>query len=301
MSPTGWKMRRGLRGSRNGTRGMQSIPWHSPTSKKFCRTPSRGLGSGCRGFLGCLEIDFVLNGLLGPSGAQQNAAATLHHSGMTTKIGRSVFRRKPPKVHVLADEIVHAASFAMPLGVFPGTADGRHVLQPGRLGGVLLQLIAITKFPGSARSLNAKEPMLTRHRSTALFPVRSNGADVADIGRNSGDGSQEKVVLAATAEVQGETPFGESAKKERSALVHRIEERGEFAVVDAFHEELQDIFVRRGAQRVGAFDALVLHFDAQSGVLAGEIGERAAGVHMKQEKIIGDDTAVKDFGGQEFF
>src|SRR5208283_682948 len=278
MSPTGWKRLRGVREPRNGIRGTRSIPWHSPTSKKFRPTPSRGRGSGCRGFLGCLEIDFVLNGLLGPSGAQQNAAATLYHSGMTTKIGRSVFRRKPPKVHVFADEIVHTAPLPIPLGVFPGAADGRHVLQPGRLGSVLLELIAIAEFPGAACSLNAKEPVLTRHRSTALFPIRPNRADVADIGRDSGDGSQEKVVLAAAAEVQGEAAFGEPAKKKRSALVHRIEQRREFAVVDAFNKELQNIFVGRGAERVRAFDALAVHFDTQGGVLAGEIGKRAAGV-----------------------
>src|SRR5271157_772945 len=288
-------------GRKIGTPGTQNIPSLSPANRGSSPDVPRGGRSGGGSFLAGLEVNFVLDGVLGPARAHQNASPTFHHARMPAKISGSVFRRKPPKVNVFADQVVHAAAFALPIGIFPRTADGRHVFQPGRLRSILLQLITIAKLKRAARSLNAEEPVLPRHGDATLLPIRAHSANEADVGRDAGDRGEKEMVPAATADVEGEAALGEAPEKKGRTFIHGVEERGEFTVVYALDEELQGIFVRRGAKGVSALDALALDFNAQGGVLARKIGKRPARIHVQQKKIVSDGATVENSGGQELF
>ncbi len=189
----------------------------------------------------------------------------------------------------------------MPIGVAPGTTDGRDIFQPRGFGGDFFEFIAITKFMDVAGALHAEEAMLSGHGCAAFFPILIKRADVADVGSDTGDGGEEQVIFAATAEVQGEAAFGETAEEERSVLLHFVEERRKLALRNALDEKFEDGFVRRRGDGIGALEALVVaHFDAEGGVLAGEIGVGAAGIDFQDEEVIGDFAAIKDAGGKEF-
>ena len=110
-----------------------------------------------------MEVDFVLDGVFFPAGAGEHAAAGFDHAGMTAEIRGGVGRGKIPDFDVFADEVVNTAEFAMPAGIVPGAADGRHVFQPGRLCSDFLEFIAITKFMDVAGTLHAEEAVFAGH------------------------------------------------------------------------------------------------------------------------------------------
>src|SRR6202008_2070017 len=242
-----------------------------PTGCKARRREFKS-GSGVGGFLGFLawgEINFVLDGFLVPAGAKKHAAAILDHVGVATKVGGCILGGEPPNVHIFPDQVVSATLFAFPLRIFPGAADRWNVLQPRRFGCDLLQFVAVAELGGAAGPLNAKEPVLTGHRSATLFPIGIDRANVTGIGSHAGNCGQQEMIFSSAAEVESEASFGESAHEERRALVHGVEKGSKFTIRDALNEELEILLVRRGANRISALDTLAIDFDAESGVLAG--------------------------------
>jgi hypothetical protein len=247
-----------------------------------------------------LEVDFVLDGVFFPAGAQEHAAAVFYHAWMTTEVSGGVSRGKIPNFNIFADKVVNAAEFAAPVGVVPGTADRGNVFQPGRFGGDFFQFIAIAKFVGVAGTLHAEEAMLAGHGCATFFPVLIQRANVADIGSNSGDGGEEQMIFSAAAEVESEAALGETAEEELGVFLHFVEDRRKFSLGNALDEKFEYGFVRRGGDRVGAFKALVAVFDAERGVLSGEIGIGAAGIDFQDEEVFSDFAAIEDAGGKEF-
>ena len=188
----------------------------------------------------------------------------------------------------------------MPVGIVPGAADGRNVFQPGRLGGDFLEFIPIAKFMDVAGALHAEEVMLAWHGCATLFPILIKRAYVADIGSDSGDGGEEEMIFAAAAQVKSKAAFGETPEKERSVFRHFVKDRRKFALGDALDEEFEHGFVRRGGDGIGTLEALVAEFDAEGGVLAGEICVRPAGIDFQDEEVFGDFAAIKDTGLMKF-
>lgn len=248
-----------------------------------------------------MEIDFILDGCFGPAGAEEHAAAGFDHAGVTAEVSGGVCGREIPEFDVFADEVVGTAEFALPAGIVPGTADGGDVLQPGGFGGDFFNFIAITKFVDVAGAVHAEEVMLAGHGCAALFPILIDRADVTDIGSDAGDGSEKQVILAPAAEVEREAALGETSEEELRAFMQIIEDRRKFSFVDAFDEKFEDRFVRRGSDGVGAFERAFTAFDAEGGVLAGEIGEGSARIDFENEEVRGDVAAIEDAGGKEFF
>src|SRR5208337_2805537 len=66
-------------------------------------------------------------------------------------------------------------------------------------------------------------------------------------GSDSGDGGEEQMILAAAFEVEGEASFGEAAEEELRVFFHFVEDGREFALGNALDEELEDGFIRGGA------------------------------------------------------
>jgi hypothetical protein len=248
-----------------------------------------------------LEVDFVLDGVFFPAGAQEHAAAGFDHAGMSAEVGGGVGGCEIPEFGVFADEVVDTAQFAVPVGIVPGAADGGDIFQPGDFGGNFFEFIAITKFVDVAGAVHAEEAMLAGHGRAALFPILINRADVTDVGSDAGDGGEEEMIFAAAAEVEGEAAFGETAEEERGVFFQFVEERSEFSLGDAFDEEFEDGLVGGGGDGVGAFEALVAgEFDAEGSVLAGEIGEGAAGIDCEDEEVVGDIAAIENACGKKF-
>ena len=248
-----------------------------------------------------MEVDFVLDGCFGPAGAEEHAAAGFDHAGVAAEVGGGVGGREIPDFDVFADEVVDATAFALPVEVVPGAADGRDVFQPGDFSRDFFEFIAITKFVNVAGALHAEEAMVAGHGCATLFPILINRADVADIGSDAGDGGEEEMVFAAAAEIEGETALGEAAEEELGAFLQIVEDGREFSFGNALEEKFEDGFIGGGVDGVGAFKRPFLVFDAESGVLAGEIGEGGAGIDFQNEEVLGDVAAIEDAGGKKFF
>lgn len=248
-----------------------------------------------------MEVDFVLDGCFGPTGAEEHAAAGFDHAGMAAEIGSGISGRKIPDFDVFADEVVNAAEFAMPAGIVPGAADGGDVLQPGDFSGDFFEFIAITKFVDVTGALHAEEAMLPGHRCAALFPVLIDRANVANVRSDAGNGGEEKMIFAATAEIEGEAALGEAAEEKRSSGLHLVEDGSKVSLWNALDKEFEHGFVGRGTDGIGAFEAIFAVFDAEGSVLSGEIGEGAAGIDFQDEEIIGDIAAIENARGKEFF
>src|SRR5208283_3257586 len=151
-----------------------------------------------------------------------------------------------------------------------------------------------------AGTLHAEEAMLAGHGCTSLFPILINRADIADVGSDSGDGGEEQMIFAAAFEVEGEASFGEAAEEELRVFFHFVEDGREFALGNALDEELEDGFIRGGADGVGALESLIALLDAESGVLASQVGEGAAGIDSQDEEVFGDVAAIEDARGKKF-
>src|SRR5581483_766425 len=151
-------------------------------------------------------VHLFLDALFREAGAAQDAFAVLDHFRVAAEIGGSGIAFEVPEVGVLADEVVHAAGFSLPVGVLPGTADGGDVGEPREFGGSLAQLVAVTEFPGAAGAVEQVEAQ--PFGKPAFLPVAAQGAHVADEGRDAGDGADQKVVEVAAAGVEGEQALG---------------------------------------------------------------------------------------------
>ena len=71
----------------------------------------------------------------------------LDHLGMAAKIAHRVGPVETPDVSVLADQVIHAADFAGPFLVVPGSADGWDVRQPGYFASELPQFVEVAELP----------------------------------------------------------------------------------------------------------------------------------------------------------
>ena len=248
-----------------------------------------------------MEVDFVLDGVFFPAGAQEHTAAVFYHPWMAAEVSGGIRRGKIPHFNIFADEVVNAAEFAAPIGVVPGTADRGNVFQPGGFGGDFFQLIAITKFVGVAGTLHAEKAMLAGHERATFFPVLIQSANVADVGSDSGDGGEEQVIFAAAAKVESEAALGETAEEQRGVFMHFVKERRKFAFRDTLNKKFENRFVRRRGNGVGAFETFVALFDTQGGVLAGKISKRRTGIDFQDEEVFGDLAPIENAGGKEFF
>ena len=248
-----------------------------------------------------MEVDFVLDGVFFPAGAQEHAAAVFYHAWMAAEVSGGVRRGKIPHFNIFADEVVNAAEFAMPAGVVPGTADRGNVFQPGGFGGDFFQFIAIAKFVGVAGTLHAEKAMFAGHGCATFFPVLIQRADVTDVGSVSGDGGDEQMIFTAAAEVEGEAALGETAEEQRGVFIHFVKERRKFAFRDTLNKKFENRFVRRRGNGVGAFEAFIAEFDTEGGVLAGKISEGRTGIDIQDEEVFGDLAPIENAGGKEFF
>src|SRR5215468_8958814 len=150
-----------------------------------------------------------------------------------------------PLLRVSANEVIHAPEFPAPVRTLPRSAHRGDICQPGRFRGDSFQFFPITELVGPARALDAKQSVLSRHWVSALLPILIYGAHVANVGRNASDRSQEEMILAAAAQVQGEAPLGETAKQQRRAGVHAVEERRKLTFGDTLDEEFQRRLIGR--------------------------------------------------------
>ncbi len=247
-----------------------------------------------------MEVDFVLDGCFLPAGAGEHAAAGFYHAWMATEIGGGVGGREIPDFNVLSDQVVDAASFALPVRVVPGTADRRDVFQPGGFGSDFFEFIAITKFVDVAGPLHTEEAMLAGHGCATFFPILIDRADVADVGSDSCDGGEEEMILAAAAEVEGEAAFGETAEEKLGVFLHFVEEWRQLALGDALDEKFEDGLVGRRGDGVGALEWPFGHVDAECSVLTGEIRVGAARIDFQDEEVFGDFAAIENAGWKEF-
>src|SRR5271168_3196418 len=149
--------------------------------------------------------------------------------------------------------------------------------------------------------MNAVEVMFAGHGAAAFFPIGIDGADVAEIRGDAGDGGEEEMIFAAAGKVEGETAFGHFAEEESGIFGKGVEMRGEFAVRNVFDKKFENFFVGRGGDGVGAFDGFIAGDDAEGGVLTGFEGKVCAGIDVEEEEVVGNGTAVDDFGDMKFF
>src|ERR1700749_1655891 len=87
------------------------------------------------GFFAGDEVNLFEEGAFLPAGAGEDAHTVFAHAGVAAEIAGGVGGLQVPFVGVFADQIVNAAGFAVPIGVFPWTADGGDVFEPGNFGG----------------------------------------------------------------------------------------------------------------------------------------------------------------------
>src|SRR5579871_3245124 len=111
---------------------------------------SRGLFGG---FFAGDEVDLFEEGAFLPAGAGEDAHSVFAHAGMAAEIAGRVGGFEIPFVSVFANQVVDAAGFAVPVGVFPGAADGGDIFEPRHFGGNALEFFAIAEFPGAAAAL----------------------------------------------------------------------------------------------------------------------------------------------------
>src|SRR6516162_1492162 len=186
---------------------------------------------------------------------------------------------------VFADEVIHAATLPAPVWIFPGPAHGRHILQPGCLRSVFSQFIPVAELMSAASALDTEQAVFAGH-GTSFFPILAQSPDIAYVRCDSGDGRQKEVIFPPAAQVKSKAAFGKAPQEQRSPLVQSIKERREFAVGDALDEKLQNVFVGRRTERIRAFNPLAVQFNADGGVLPCKVGERAARIYVKKEKVV---------------
>src|SRR5580698_2844392 len=240
------------------------------------------------GFFAGDEVDLFEEGAFLPSGAGEDAHAVFAHAGVAAEVAGGVGGLEIPFVGVFADEVVDAPGFAVPVGVFPRAADRRDIFKPGNFGGDAFEFFAVAEFPRAAAALEAVELVVTGHGAVAFLPILIQGADVADEGRDAGDGGEQQVVGAAAAKVEGEAAFRYFAAVELVAFLQFVEERCQFALRDELDEKFEEtFFVRRRDDRVGALDALFAAVDAECGVLTRFEGKWPARIDFYQPQIFG--------------
>src|SRR5215469_6801445 len=142
------------------------------------------LTRGCRLFRRD-PVNLFAQEVLGEPDSLQDTLPVLDHLRVPAEISDTILRSDSPLIGVLADQLIDAADFAIPLRVVPRTAHGRHVLEPRRVLGVPLQLIDISEFPRSASSVQQKQFMIALE--FAFLPILIERSHKAYKGSNSGD------------------------------------------------------------------------------------------------------------------
>ena len=247
------------------------------------------------------EVHFVLDSVFFPVGTQQDGAAVFYHTGVAAQVRGRFFRAEIPKFNIFSDEVVGAAGFAMPARIVPRTADRRNVFQPRRFGRKHLEFLTIAKFMSLAGALDAEQAVFARHRGAPVFPIPVDSADVADIGRDSGHGSDEQVVLATAAEVESEASFGQASKEQGRSHLYIVKDWCKFSLRDVFHKKFEHRLVGGRADRIRALDpCIATQFDSEGGILTGEEVVRRAGINFQNEEVFGDGSMFEDTRGKKF-
>src|SRR5712692_3186709 len=139
--------------------------WKSQTKKSHRRR-----------FFRRYPIHFFFQMFFGEADALEHAFAVLDHVGMAAEVSDGVVAVEAPEVGILAQHVVHAAAFAVPLLVVPRTAYGRRIFQPWHFSGELDQLVVVSEFPGAAGAIQ-EEQFLLAFEGT-FFPSAIKSADV---------------------------------------------------------------------------------------------------------------------------
>src|SRR5579872_3653388 len=139
------------------------------------RRPRRPL-RGYRNVLFGNKVDLGFYAVLLPPGPRQDSGGILDHFRMAAGIDRSGLGRETPKARVFANEVVDAAHFPGPSRIFPRTADGGNVFQPGNFRGDALELVDISKLRGAAGAFQQEE-----HVAAGRFALPALGRERADV------------------------------------------------------------------------------------------------------------------------
>src|SRR5579875_1678861 len=92
--------------------------------------PAASSGHLSLGWLCWNPVYLLADRFLRETAALQNAFTVLDHLRVTAKVGCSLGRIEFKFVEVLAGDILHAAHFAFPGGIFPWAANTRDVTEP---------------------------------------------------------------------------------------------------------------------------------------------------------------------------
>src|SRR5690242_6241921 len=109
---------------------------------------------------------------------------------MSAEIGGGRLRRQLPQVGILADEIVHAAHFAVPGAVLPWTADRGNVFEPRNSVGDALELVSVPELPRAAGAFHEKKTMSCGE--FVLPRVARERPEVTDKGRDARDRTKKQ-------------------------------------------------------------------------------------------------------------
>src|SRR5207302_11492409 len=123
------------------------------------------------------------------------AAGVAVHARMAAEVWGRGFAVAPHGVGVLADQAVDPAPLPRPAGILPGPADGRDVGQPGGGPGAAAQILVIADLVRAPAAL--EDDQAERLLEPALLQVAHHGPDVADVGRDPGDGRDQEMLLVS--------------------------------------------------------------------------------------------------------
>src|SRR5437660_8875391 len=132
----------------------------------------------------------------------------------------AVLASEPPRIGILAQHVIGAASFTLPVLIIPWTTHGRHILQPRDLSRELLQFIVVSELPGAAGPVQQEELVLAGE--LALFPIFVQGAHVAYERRNTGNRADQQVIGAPALGVERKPPLGDFAHEQFIALLQFV-------------------------------------------------------------------------------
>src|SRR3972149_8353026 len=121
---------------------------------------------------------------LGKPPPLEDALGLLDHLRVAAEVGGGVLPGEPELVRVLPEDVLAATHLALPVLVFPGTADGGDVGQPRSVLREALHLFAVAELPGAAGPL--QDDKLEPGGPLAVFPVAVSGARHACVGGPAG-------------------------------------------------------------------------------------------------------------------
>src|SRR5260370_9140006 len=168
-------------------------------------------------------------------------------------------------MRVLAYHVVCAANVSGPLRLFPRAAARRNVFERCNLGRDAFEVLEVPEIPRAAGGFQKKKPMPLRK---FIIPgVAGERADIAHEGRDSGDGTEQQMVSTLLA-IECKAALGYFAQCKLVAHLQLVQRRRQFAPRNQLEEKLQFVLVRRGDNRIGAFDMFLWRDDTQGRVLS---------------------------------